>query len=118
MVKRSYIKIYGPPILQAIRALERIAIEMPEVCIMDRIIELSGPIFDDVSRVFNYFSSIGEITRERCEKIISRSGASLGEYDFYFEWVTEPTMEQVKDLIRRIDEALSSLGCKYTITTK
>lgn len=118
MVKRSYIKIYGPPILEALRALERIAIDMPEVCIMDKIIELSGPVFDDVAGVFNYFSSLGEITRERCEKIISRSGASLGEYDFYFEWLRDPNMEQVKELIRRIDEALTPLGCKYTITTK
>ena len=35
---RSYIKIYGPPIVEAIRELERIAIDMPEVCIMDYVI--------------------------------------------------------------------------------
>ena len=114
---RSYIKIYGPPVLKAIKALEKVAIDVPEVCIMDTIIEHSGPLLG-VSGVFNYFSSLGNVTRERCDKIISRSGESLGEYDFYFEWFTEPTMEQLNDLIEKIDEALTPLGCRYTITTK
>ena len=35
---RSYIKIFGPPILEALKTLEKIAIDMPEVCIMDLII--------------------------------------------------------------------------------
>lgn len=29
----SYIKIFGPPVLEAIVELEKIAINMPEVCI-------------------------------------------------------------------------------------
>jgi len=35
---RSYIKIYGPPISKAIKELEKLAIGMPEVCIMDYVI--------------------------------------------------------------------------------
>ena len=35
---RSYIKVYGPPILEAIKELEKLAIDMPEVCIMDCVI--------------------------------------------------------------------------------
>ncbi len=73
----------------------------------------------DFDTVNDYFSTIPTtITRERCDTIISRSGESLGEYDFYFEWFTEPNMEQLNDLIGKIDEALGPLGCRYTITTK
>ena len=36
---KSYIKIYGPPVLKAIKALETIAVDMPEVCIWNTIIE-------------------------------------------------------------------------------
>ena len=35
---KSYIKILGPPLLESIRALESIAVDMPEVCIMDLIL--------------------------------------------------------------------------------
>ncbi len=40
---KSYIKIYGPPILEAIKALEKLAIDTPEVCIMDPIIHSQMP---------------------------------------------------------------------------
>ncbi len=43
---KSYIRIYGPPLLKAIRALEKIAVNMPEVCIMDTMIESSMPQFN------------------------------------------------------------------------
>ena len=35
---KSYIKIYGPPHLKAIKALEEIAVDIPETCIMDQAI--------------------------------------------------------------------------------
>ena len=50
--------------------------------------------------------------------IISKSGESLGEYDFFFEWFTKPTMSQVLGLITKIDEAMEKVGCRYSITTK
>lgn len=57
----SYIKIYGPPHLKAIRALEKIAIDMPEVCILDTVIERSPrPLITD-HRVMDYYDEIGEI---------------------------------------------------------
>ncbi len=115
---RSYIKIYGPPVLKAIKELEKVAIDMPEVCIMDTIINQTPPTFDTLEGTMNYFGALGEIQVERCDKIISKSGERLGEYDFYFEWFTEPTMEQLNSLIEKIDEALEPIGVKYTITTK
>jgi len=35
---RSYIKIYGPPVYDAIKALEKLAIDVPQACIMDPLI--------------------------------------------------------------------------------
>jgi hypothetical protein len=115
---KSYIKIYGPPTLKAIKELEKVALSTPEVCIMDTIIAVQQPRFDTEEAVNEYFSPVGEITRERCSNIISKSGETLGEYDFFYEWFTEPNMDQLNDVIERIDEALAPLGCKYTITTK
>ncbi len=124
MTKTSYIKIYGPPVLKAIRELEKIAVDMPEVCIMDTV--MAGvpdytTAFSDPDFTLDYFSqTLGpiEIKVERCDTIISKSGERLGEYDFFYEWFTEPTMDQLNGLIEKIDEALTPLGCRYTITTK
>jgi hypothetical protein len=92
---KSYIKLYGPPILKALKALEKIAIDMPEVCIMSPSLEVAldtsgigfmgtgAADFDDIREVMSYFGA--EIPEERCGTIISKSGESLGKYDFYFE---------------------------------
>jgi hypothetical protein len=66
--------------------------------------------------VMNYFG--GDISEERCDTIISKSGESLGEYDFYYEWFKKPTVAQIQELIEKIDEALTPTKVKYTITTK
>ncbi|HEX9914786.1 MAG TPA: hypothetical protein VGB32_07705 [Candidatus Bathyarchaeia archaeon] len=125
----SYIKLYGPPVYDAIKALEKIAIDMPEVCIMDTVIAASIPSAigaDDrmggtpliPGGVYNYFLELDEITRERCNKIISKSGEELGEHDFFFEWFKKPNMEQMNSLIQKIDKALAPTGVRYSITTK
>jgi hypothetical protein len=127
---KSYIKIYGPPLSKAIAELEKIAIDMPEVCVMDTVIssEIHPSVAEDVGgqverwdyTVSNYyFRRTGvRVPIERCRSLISRSGESLGEYDFYYEWFKRPSVQQVQDLIERIDEALEPLGVMYTITTK
>lgn len=135
---KSFIKIYGPPILKAIKVLERIAVQMPEVCIMDTIISHQIPqyigrkrsrkpgktygdflIADASEFAMRYFNSSGiQIQTERCHNIISRSGVSLGEYDFFFEWFEEPNQEKLNELINKIDQALTPLGCLYSITTE
>ena len=128
---RSYIKIFGPPILEALKALEKIAIDMPEVCIMDLIIrrDLAPKIAGDLggSKIKTHDFMIGGFIKERtgvaipvkrCYSIISKHGAKLGEYDFFFEWKKDPTTNQIDTLIGKIDEAFKELGCYYTITTK
>jgi hypothetical protein len=137
MVKESYIKIIGPPFLKAIKALEEIAGSLPEVCIMDTIItneiprylgrDLGGRVVERgvpydprlAEFAFSYFSSSGvAINRERCQNIISSSGISLGEFDFVFEWSKELSGSEYIDVVERIDEKLSPLGCMYLIHNK
>jgi hypothetical protein len=113
---KSYIKIYGPPVMEAIKALEKIAIDMPEVCIMDTDLAISPPM--EGEPLANYFGGLGLISEERCGTIISESRESLGEYDFFFEWFKKPTMDQLHMLMDAVDEALSEVGVRYTITTK
>ncbi len=115
---KSYVRIYGPPLLKAIKALEKLAVNMPEVCIMDTMIESSMPQFNAQEGVMNYFSTMGGIPEKRCGTIISKSSTKLGDYDFIFEWFKEPKMEQINMLIEQIDEILAPLGVQYTITTK
>jgi hypothetical protein len=115
---KSYVRIYGPPLIKAIKALEKIAVKMPEVCIMNTMIESSMPQFNTYDGVMSYFSPIDTLTEKRCGNIISKSGEKMGDFDFVFEWFKEPKMEQVNMLIGRIDDALEPLGVKYTITTK
>lgn len=118
---KSFIKIYGPPVLKAIRELEKIAIDMPEVCIMDTVIASSGADYVSSARELStqeYFSPLGTISLERCDTIISKSGERLGDNNFYFEWFAEPTLEQVNGLIEEIDAAMARVGARYSITTE
>lgn len=128
---KSYVKIYGPPLGKAIEALRKVAIETPEVCIMDPGIAAAmdvpsaggmgmagGATLDSMEGIQTFFGGAGSITEERCDTIISKSGESLGKYDFYYEWFQKPTVAQVEDLITKIDEALADVGVRYTLTTK
>ncbi|MCJ7633330.1 hypothetical protein MUP77_13205 [Candidatus Bathyarchaeota archaeon] len=114
----SYVKLYGPPILKSIKALEKIALDMPEVCIMDTIIATDLPTTMEETQ--NYFGlvTVESIDKERCSKIVSKSGEKLGGYDFFFEWFKKPSQDELNDLIQRIDEVLTPIGCRYSITTQ
>jgi hypothetical protein len=130
---KSYIKLYGPPLGEALKALRKVAVDFPEVCVMDQTLAASLGIssvtkgvgvsvnpssFDSMDMVMGYFGGPDEISEERCDTIISKSGESIGEYDFYYEWFRKPTIAQLEDLIAKTDGALASIGVRYTITTK
>ena len=117
LVLRSYIKLYGPPVLEALTALEKLAVETPEVCIMDSLIESNLDNIGTRYGITEYFKPYN-ISEERCNNIISKSGGSTGEYDFYFEWFMKPTTAMLQMLIGKIDEALKPTGVRYTVTTK
>ena len=122
----SYIKLYGPPVYDAIKALEKIAIDMPNVCIMDTMMQTQAPDYNErivgtsliQGGAYDYFMELGNISKERCENIISKSGEKLGDHDFFFEWFKKPNMNELNELIKKIDNALKPLGTQYTITTK
>jgi len=130
---KSYIKIYGPPLGEALKVLRKVALDFPEVCVMDPALEASlgsirgiggmyteshGLARESVDMVMSYFGGPDEISEERCGTIISKSGESVGEYDFYYEWFKKPTVTEIESLIEKIDEELAPLGVRYTITTK
>jgi hypothetical protein len=128
---KSYVKIYGPPLGKAVQVLRKVAIETPEVCIMDPGIAAAldlptagggiisgGATLDSMEGIQTFFGGAGAISEERCDTIISKSGESLGKYDFFYEWFQNPTVSQVEDLISKIDKALEGKGVMYTLTTK
>jgi hypothetical protein len=126
---RSFIKVMGPPLLEAVRALEKIAVDMPQVCVMDEAILLDVPraVARDIGEPFEYPDYVSDfftrrtgvsVKTERCHNIISESGEELGEYDFFFEWFEEPSLGQLNQLVEKVDAALGPLGCLYSITTR
>ena len=125
---KSYIKLYGPPVVKALEALEKMAIDMPEVCVMDSLLGTAFPQTSDTVQqegvgmtpggVYDYFIQYGEIEVERCNTIISKRGEELGEYDFFFEWFKDPDHSELKNLIQDIDEVLEPIGIRYSIVTK
>ena len=116
---KSYIRVYGPPLLAAIRALEKVAVAMPKVCIMDTMIDSTLPSMNTQKGVVDYFAVAGVgLSKERCGTIISKSGERMGEYDFFFEWFKNPTIDEIKELIEKVDATLAPVGVRYSISTK
>ncbi len=102
---KSCIKLYGPSIDRAIEALEERFRELnrhiPYGKVILHAISIVDPSLDMVT---------GNLVRDGQEE--------LGDYDYVVEWNQDPTKEQVRGLIRQVDEALLYTGCRYTITTK
>jgi len=121
---RSYVKIYGPPILKAIRALEKVAVEFSKTATVRHFNILTPtPDYEQVGqRAMELYGQALlpeiEIPVEEKVKLISKASDTLGDYDFFFEWGKEPTKQEVLELIEKIDEALSDCGCRYSIVTK
>jgi len=120
---RSYVRIYGPPLMKAVKALEALAVEMSkavDVRFSHTCIPYPGRMQLDARDWNQYIKNMRKMYVDCYEpvKIISDASEMLGDYDFFFEWSEEPTMEQVENLTEKMDEALKGLGCYYTITTK
>ena len=117
--------IFGPSVSDAIVALRKVAIDFPEVCIMDTEIATAQDVpgsgfgsLDTLESIQSFFSGAKTISEERYENILSKSGKSLGTHDFFFEWFQKPSVAQVEELIVKIDEALVPTKARYTMTTK
>jgi len=114
---KSYIKIYGPPILKALDELRRVAHEMPEIHFYYHYI--LGSIRIGRSSYAPLWGPLapGEKYKEKkSETSVRKASHTLGDYDFFFEWAEEPDREQLRYLIEKIENVLHPLGCKYTIT--
>ena len=114
---KALIRVFGPPYLKAIKALEKIAIESPTVCIMNPMLLQANPYVQALDWVYNYFKERGNVSYERCGSILAKA-SDLEGYDFVFVWMLEPSRGQVDDLIIKIDEALKPVGARYTISLK
>lgn len=140
MVK-SYIKLYGPPVTEGIRALEKIAIETTSkipmsyyhACLPNAIIdtwqgptdreELTGKYGETMLNYYKIYNDeceylFNELEKEKQNKLISKSGHMLGDYDFFFEWQTKPREEDIFNLIKKIDDAMKTINLRYSIVTK
>ena len=118
---RSYIKIYGPPILKAIKVLEAVAVDMSKATSLKFSHKCLPYPSQSNTRGWDAYVKNMERTYVDCYepvRLISDAHQQLGEYDFFFEWDKEPNMERVEELLGKIDEGLGGLGCYYTITTK
>ena len=82
------IKIYGPPIGKAIDALLKLAEILPTIS--------NGNLGSGIA-------SSGETI--------------MGDFDFVFHWTKKPSEKQLRELIAKIDGALSDINCRYTTTT-
>lgn len=102
---KSYIKLYGPPIDRGMEALNELLKDLNKRYqygeMVSHIISVVDPSLDLITG-----------------QLIRRGREQLGEHDFIIEWEQPPNFEQVRGLIRQIDEALMYSGCRYTITTK
>jgi len=120
---RSYVRIYGPPLLKAIRALEAIAVEMSkavDVKFSHTCLPYPSRTQSDTRDWNQYLKNMENMYVDCYEpvKIISDASEMLGDYDFFFEWSGTPKTEQLKNLIEKMDKALGDLGCYYTVTTE
>ncbi len=114
---KALIRLYGPPSLEAIHALERVAVESPHFCLTNPVILHGDPITQTADWVYNYFKERGKIEYERCGRLLA-STKELEGHDFVFVWMVEPNVDGVNRLIESIDEALKLLGVLYTITIR
>lgn len=119
----TYLRIYGPPLLKAIRALEGVAVDMSKVIdvkFSHKCVPYPTRMQTDDRGWDSYLKKLKNTYTDCYEpqKIISDASMTLGDYDFVFEWSSKPTMKRVQGLMDKIDEALTTIGALYTMTTK
>jgi len=120
---KTYVRIYGPPLMKALQALEGVAVEMSkerEVKFSHKCIPYPTRLQADNRDWNNYLNNLKNTYVDCYEpaKIISDAHQTLGDHDFMFEWAEKPTLKQLESLIEKIDAALGGIGVHYTLTTE
>ena len=101
---KSYVKLYGPSLDKGIDA-------------MDELLSNFKKWFRNGRMVSTIISFVDPSIDYGAGKLIRDGKETLGRYDYVIEWVNPPSIEQVRGLIRHIDQALEQTGCRYTIAT-
>ena len=101
----SYIKLYGPSLDKGLDALDDLARNL-------------GKGFSYGEEVMRIISIVDPSLDLMTNQLVGSGRELLGEFDYVIEWKQTPSQEQVRSLMRRIDDALLYTGCRYTITTK
>jgi hypothetical protein len=95
---RSFLSLYAPNLIEAITRLEALAASFSDVS--------GGTQLRHEKKKKGLFGRI-------------RGGKpTIGEWDFVFEWHETPEINRIMELIEGIDEKLSGLKTKYSITTE
>ena len=98
---KSYVKLYGPDFLKALEKLEKATEEDPVITgeaqrLLMEPAKLMSPLTPDSQRVLRTICS---------------------DWTISFEWQQEPSLENVKTLIEKIDRTLLGTKARYSITT-
>ncbi|MFX0116755.1 MAG: hypothetical protein ACFFB3_19560, partial [Candidatus Hodarchaeota archaeon] len=98
---RSYIKLFGPNIDQALSELEALVKEL-------------GQLEDGRSAGIRHEEEKGFFSRFFGKK---PQREIISDFDFEFSWSEEPTVEEMTEFIKYVDERLEAVGTRYTITS-
>ena len=102
---KSYLRLIGPSIDKGIEALNKLVVEL----------EKKYPYGEMITHIVSVIQPGIDL---RTGGLIARGGIQLGDFDYVIQWKEIPSAEQVRSLVRNIDEALQYTGCRYMITTK
>ncbi|MHA2233377.1 MAG: hypothetical protein ACXAB4_12915 [Candidatus Hodarchaeales archaeon] len=98
---KSYIKLYGPKIDQALLDLDKL---------VDELIQVE----DGKSAGIRYEKKKGMLAKFFGGK---HHRETIGDYDYELNWHEDPQVEEMMELVKRIDEKLAAIGTRYTITS-
>ncbi|MGD2142598.1 MAG: hypothetical protein PVH79_03855, partial [Candidatus Bathyarchaeota archaeon] len=96
---RSYVKIYGPPILEGIKGLEGVAVELSKAtkikfrhsCLPQGYPGRIEPNTRDWGQYLEHMTRTYVDCYEPV-RLISEAHQVLGDYDFFYEWAEDPNM--------------------------
>lgn len=137
LLVHSIVRILGPNVFQAIPRLTDIANTSPTITDLDDAYttastayvciptmhvdysELNRKRFTDYGEdLAQYLDSVDVGRPITKTQLIKTTKYRTGDSSFTFEWSKRPTTADYLALISRIDDALTPIGCRYTIMTK